>query len=410
MTFVCLSPSSVLLKDQTTNDSKDEIHNALNSLVSLGEDKEVCVLPGGGIVAARGGGRSSELAVEGPFIAVLTGTLQNYAYLVRKYCLEELSLPTTISLEAIRDLTPVREATLLCRLYERLGTGMLTKLRGKFSLCVFDSKTTKVLAARDSNGTVPLVTGETEDGFLFVATDKVLPEGVKTREDIEPGQYIYGWGTTSLKYTNPITIVEKSAAEALDAASAALKGIKIQDVTDRESRRNSRGISEQYSGQRRRAVSSEPYRRNHNIYIYNHGTPDVQAWRQPFEVCPSPAAYENACYQRPACYPEASYRAPSNAYEGGRFRQSRQSFENTGHRIRRPSLEPNWRVRSGDTHYSKGMSPEATMPVYVGTHVHPEAYNGQPMVSYIPEAAPKSGFKIKKSSRRREESVSSVRR
>lgn len=413
MTFVCLSPSRYINDDKSESvapeESKEEVQRALNELDFGGVDKLVLTLPGGGI-AARGHGRCPEMAVEGCFIAVLSGALQNYAYLVRKYCLEELSLPTTISLEAIRDLTPVREAALLCKLYERLGTGMLTKLRGKFSFCLFDSTTLKVLAARDSSGTVPLVTGETENGFLFVASGEILPQGSKTLTLIEPGQYIFGWQSPSLKYANPIDVVERSAAEAVDAASAALKGIKIQDLADKERRRNTRAATDP-SGQRRRAVSSEPYRRNQNIYIYNQGTPDVQSWRQPFDPCRN-TAFDASCYQGGGCYPDPAYTLPGDAYGGGSmgYRESRHLMESGGpshhHRIRRPSLEPNWRPNSGDNHYRRGISPEAARPVYAGTHPHHEAYNGQPMVAYMrPEVAPKSGFKMKKGSRRREEGV-----
>eukprot|EP00210_Caulerpa_lentillifera_P008871 g8463.t1 len=407
MTFVCLSPSrficDVVNKTVVTSEeSTTEIQTALNELVFDGVDKLALVLPGGGI-AARGNGRSPELAVEGAFIAVLSGTLQNYAYLVRKYCLEELSLPTTISLEAIRDLTPIREAALICKLYERLGTGLLTKLRGKFSLCLFDSTSGKVLAARDSSGAVPLLTGETENGFLFVATGEVLPKGVKNATRIEPGQYMYGWQTPLLKHANPLNVVEKSAAEAVDAASAALKGIKVQDVTDKDRRRNSRGFNEHHqhhgpTSQRRRAVSSEPYRRTQNIYMYNQGaTSDVQSWQQSFNVCANPAPFDSSCYQQNHCYPELPY-----AVSG--YRQNRHLMQNTGHRIRRPSLEPNWRLSSGEgrCYNSRGLSPEASRPVY-GTHMHHEGYNGQPMIAYMsPEAAPKPGFKVKRSSRRRE--------
>eukprot|EP00210_Caulerpa_lentillifera_P006740 g6442.t1 len=419
MTFVCLSPSRFISDVESefiaSEESKEEVQRALNELDFGGVDKLVLSLPGGGI-AARGHGRCPEMAVSGCFIAVLSGALQNYAYLVRKYCLEELSLPTTISLEAIRDLTPVREAALLCKLYERLGTGMLTKLRGKFAFCLFDSSTMKVLAARDSSGTVPLVTGETEDGFLFVASGEILPQGARNLIHIEPGQYIYGWQTPSLKYANPLDVVERSAAEAVDAASAALKGIKIQDVTDKERRRNSRGgvgggSTTDHLDQRRRAVSSEPYRRNQNIYIYNQGTPDVQSWRQPFDPCHNPA-FNGTCYQGGRCHPESIYRLPGDTYGGGvgGYRESRHLMESGGPgghpRIRRPSLEPNWRPNGGENHYRRGISPEASRPVYGVGHPHHDVYTGQPMVAFMaPEAAPKSGFKMKKGSRRREDGV-----
>ena len=51
----------------------------------------------------------------GPLLAVLSGTVQNYAYLVRKYCVEELGIPRNVSLEDLRQTTPIRDAALLCR-------------------------------------------------------------------------------------------------------------------------------------------------------------------------------------------------------------------------------------------------------------------------------------------------------
>lgn len=83
----------------------------------------------------------------GSFIAVLCGSLSNYAYLVMKYCLEELGLPSTVSLKAVRETNPIREAALLCKLYDWLGTGMLTKLRGKFAFCNYDLTYKRALAA-----------------------------------------------------------------------------------------------------------------------------------------------------------------------------------------------------------------------------------------------------------------------
>lgn len=181
MAFICLSHKQLVsnsgqeeLDEETKGKYSEEVQKALNGIEAGNADKLVLCLKGGGI-AARGVGRCPEMAVEGAYIAVLSGNLQNYAYLVRKYCLEELSLPSQISLESIRELTPVREAALLCKLYERLGTGLLTKLRGKFAFCLFDSRSLRVLAARDCSGAVPLVSGETDDGFVFVASGDTIP-------------------------------------------------------------------------------------------------------------------------------------------------------------------------------------------------------------------------------------------
>lgn len=404
MAFVCLSPSRCVDCDKadavSRGESKEEVQAALNALDFGGVDKLVLCLPGGGI-AARGFGRCPEMAVEGCFIAVLSGSLQNYAYLVRKYCLEELSLPTTISLEAIRDLTPVRETALLCKLYERLGTGMLTKLRGKFAFCLFDSSTMKVLAARDASGAVPLITGDTPNGFLFVASGETLPRGAQNIKEVEPGQYIYGWRTPSVKYANRQDIVEKSAAEAVDAAAAALKGIKLQETPEKESSRRRRSHSEK--PQRRRAASQEPYARPPQMYAY---PAEVQPWHQPVVTVPSPAIFKGAVYPPNGAYAPV-YGIPSDGY--GAYREPRHVLQTREPRVRRSSLEPNWRPNAHENHHHRGLSPEASRPpapaVYVTNPAHHERFRGHPsMMGYHPaEPAQKTGFRMKRGSKRREE-------
>ena len=412
MAFVCLSPTRFVDNDKSDavarGESKEEVQVALNELDFGGVDKLVLCLPGGGI-AARGFGRCPEMAVEGCFIAVLSGSLQNYAYLVRKYCLEELSLPTTISLEAIRDLTPVRETALLCKLYERLGTGMLTKLRGKFAFCLFDSSTMKVLAARDSSGSVPLVAGETSNGFLFVASGETLPRDVQDVKEIDPGQFIYGWRTSAVKYANPLDVVEKSAAEAVDAAAAALKGIKLQELPERENTRRTRSHSDR--PQRRRATSSDPYTRAQHMYAYNPAPPDVQSWHQPMVTCPNPAVFKGACYPTRGAYAPV-YSMPGDGYgaaaAAAAYREPRHMVDTSNQpRIRRSSLEPNWRPNAHESQYhSRGLSPDASrQPVYVTSPAHHDRYQGHPtMMGYASaDMTQKKAFKMKKGSRQREE-------
>lgn len=404
MSFVCLSPSKFLDGDKADSvsrgESKEEVQVALNELDFGGAEKLVLALPGGGI-AARGSGGCPEMAVEGCFIAVLSGSLQNYAYLVRKYCLEELSLPTTISLEAIRDLTPVRETALLCKLYERLGTGMLTKLRGKFAFCLFDSSTMKVLAARDSSGAVPLVIGETTDGFLFVASGDILPKEASNMTEIGPGQYLYGWRTEPVKYANPQEVVDKSAAEAVDAAVAALKGIKLQELPDRGPTRKNRAYQER--PQRRRATSSDPYTRAQHMYAYNPPVPDVQPWAgQPVVPIPSPTVFKGAVYPARGPYgPVYAIPAPTDGYP--QYREPRHLMDSGSQpRVRTSSLEPSWRPNEHKSHYHRGISPERA-PVYVSSPVHPDQYHGHPqMVQYAPveQPIPKSGFRMKRPTRR----------
>lgn len=217
MSFVCLSPAHVLgdevRQDESSPEEDTRVREALNAVEFPNKaDKLVLTLPGGGI-SAPGVGRDPEMAVVGPFVAVISGSLHNYAYLVRKYCLEDLSLPAAISLEAIRERTPIREAALVCKLYERLGTGMLTKLRGKFAFCLYDSSTMRVLAARDPSGDVGLVQGRSAENMLFLACGESRPAGSHSCREIGAGQFVYGWGEDPKKYASPLQEVEKHATQ-----------------------------------------------------------------------------------------------------------------------------------------------------------------------------------------------------
>lgn len=191
-----------------------------------GDSKMVLTLPGGGI-AARGLGLDPELAMEGPLLAVVSGTITNYAYLIRKYFVEELGYARNVSLESIRQATPIRDAALLCRLYDLLGTGMLPKLRGPFCFCLYDSSTMRVLAARDPTCTEVLLEGITKEGDLFIASGGYKPEGASSAVEILPGRFKYGWRAPARKYANPQQLVDTSAAAAASAALAALSGIKV---------------------------------------------------------------------------------------------------------------------------------------------------------------------------------------
>lgn len=279
MAFVCMSPADLLRDDvpldAAQHPADDIVQDALNAIDMGAKDKLVLCLPGGGI-AAPGVGRNPEMAVVGPFVAVLSGSLQNYAYLVRKYCLEDLALPPAISLEAIRERTPIREAALVCKLYERLGTGMLTKLRGKFAFCLYDSSTRRVLAARDPSGEVPLCQGRADKDLLFLACGEARPQGAHRTADIAPGQFVYGWGADPKKYANPAEEVEKHATQAVGAASMALKGIKLKPDAGKKpgGRRSLDSL--------RRSSSDKPQVGHRRMSVDAKGSvsPDVDSWRK----------------------------------------------------------------------------------------------------------------------------------
>lgn len=231
--FLCLCPYKALAavdnaekRSVSRYEREQEIRSRLNEADLGGDSKMVLTLPGGGI-AVRGLGLEPEVAMEGPLLVVLSGTITNYAYLIRKYFVEELGYARNVSLESIRQATPIRDAALLCRLYERLGTGMLPKLRGPFCFCLYDSTSVRVLAARDPTCSEPLVEGITKEGDLFVASGGYKPKGATSVVEILPGRFKYGWRAPPRKYANPQNLVNTSAATASNAALAALSGIKV---------------------------------------------------------------------------------------------------------------------------------------------------------------------------------------
>lgn len=65
------------------------------------KEKLVISLPGGGIAAA-GIGKDPEVSVEGPIMAVLSGTISNYSYLLHKYVTNEIDKPLNTNIESIR--------------------------------------------------------------------------------------------------------------------------------------------------------------------------------------------------------------------------------------------------------------------------------------------------------------------
>nr|AML77587.1 putative LOV domain-containing protein [Bryopsis plumosa] len=230
MAFICLCPEKSLelgVDENLQRGAKEQFVEEYLHSAQLGANnagKLVRCLPGGG-VAIDSSAKLPKLAEDGPFLSALTGSIQNYAYLVKKYLQDDLALPPNVTLEAIKERIPISEAALLCKLFSRLGTGMLSKLRGHFSFCLYDSTTVRVLAARDPSGTVPLIQGQLPNNALFVTSSASVPAGAHDVVEIQPGNYKYGWRASPRKYTNPETVVKSCAQTASQAAMAALSGI-----------------------------------------------------------------------------------------------------------------------------------------------------------------------------------------
>ena len=188
-----------------------------------GQDLSCAHLPGGAIASAG----CVSVATEGSVLSVLSGELTNYPYLVKKYCGcdEDCQAIAARGLNALNEARPISQAALLCRLYARLGAGMLAKLRGTFALVCYDSHLVRVMAARDPSGSVSLVHGRrSSSGSLVVASGLELPADCEV-EAIKPGHYKYGWYSDQVKYANDSDAVSREADAAASAVARALAGI-----------------------------------------------------------------------------------------------------------------------------------------------------------------------------------------
>lgn len=230
MAFLCVCPEKSLefgADEKLHRSAKEQFIRGVLESVNLGsENKAILTLPGGG-VAVQHNDAAPKIAIDpsSSTLGVLTGSIQNYSYLVKKYLQLELHLPQNVTLEAIKERMPVTEAELLCKMYSQMGTGMISKLRGHFSFCIYDATTVRVLAARDCSGSVPLVQGKLSDNSLFIASGDAYPGDACELEDIPAGHYKYGWHAHAMKFANPESEARHSAEQASSAADAALAGL-----------------------------------------------------------------------------------------------------------------------------------------------------------------------------------------
>ena len=229
--FVCVCPPKSLELGSDGHlhrgDHVAELEAELRDVSNPGKDCQefsYSHLPGGAIASAG----CLSVATEDGVLSVLSGELTNYAYLVKKYCGcdEDCQSVAVRGLNALNEARPVSQAALLCRLYARLGAGMLAKLRGTFALVCYDSHLVRVMAARDPSGSVSLVHGRrSSSGSLVVASGLALPADCEV-DVIKPGHYKYGWYSDQVKYANDSGAVSREADEAASAVARALAGIR----------------------------------------------------------------------------------------------------------------------------------------------------------------------------------------
>eukprot|EP01024_Parvocaulis_polyphysoides_P007590 TRINITY_DN12252_c0_g3_i2.p1 TRINITY_DN12252_c0_g3~~TRINITY_DN12252_c0_g3_i2.p1 ORF type:complete len:336 (-),score=38.78 TRINITY_DN12252_c0_g3_i2:165-1172(-) len=162
-------------------------------------------------------------------LSAFTGHLENYSYLVKKYCPETLNVlePQKLRLEEIRQRRPVTEAQMVCILYHQLGSNMVPKLRGRFSFVLYNARQMRVLAANDNKGSFKVQQAFLPDGSLVIACGDCMPPTARQHLTIEPGCMKYGWHAPPSKYSSTEDDRKCAAKEARDAAANALAGLSL---------------------------------------------------------------------------------------------------------------------------------------------------------------------------------------
>ena len=78
------------------------------------------------------------------------------------------------------------DCEIVIALYQLHGTSFLKHLRGKFALCLYDSRTKTFLAARDRYGIKPLFYAQNDGSLLVAAEVKAFaPLGLKVEWDVQ---------------------------------------------------------------------------------------------------------------------------------------------------------------------------------------------------------------------------------
>ncbi|GLI62302.1 hypothetical protein VaNZ11_004909 [Volvox africanus] len=138
---------------------------------------------------------SASVASVGSAVCVFVGSLANMSTLAEDYAPvpEDAPAPSPAALSS---------AQLVCHLYAKVGVEMLGLLRGTFTFVLYESKTSRVLAARDGGGFSPLLQARSAKGSLVLTNSNELLEASGCTDKVEfvPGDYKYGWSATPRRY------------------------------------------------------------------------------------------------------------------------------------------------------------------------------------------------------------------
>ena len=160
--------------------------------------------------------------------------LDNYAYLVNKYCLKAAKLDTsqTWRLETLREMSPLSNAEVIACLFTQLGSSFMSKLKGHYAFCAYDAHSGRVLAVNDTYCSRDLWQGHLqEDHSLILGCQISIPneslEGGR-HVPIGAGEYKYGWRSAPMVYCSSAL---SSMLKGTVANSAALAALSVRLFT-----------------------------------------------------------------------------------------------------------------------------------------------------------------------------------
>eukprot|EP00798_Chlamydomonas_sp_ICE-L_P020938 gene20938-27786_t len=154
-----------------------ELHEELEKLTNVEPSTYFYQLGGGCriIGPTEDGDALLTSACVGDSVAAFKGSLSNLQELAQMYVPE----PEKGSGQA----TP---AEVICHMYLEVGVDLLTKLRGRFVFCMYESKQGRVLAARDGSGEVDLYQGHSpNEGLVIASTLGMLQSCTDARRTME---------------------------------------------------------------------------------------------------------------------------------------------------------------------------------------------------------------------------------
>eukprot|EP00798_Chlamydomonas_sp_ICE-L_P022514 gene22514-29636_t len=161
-----------------------ELREELKKLTDVSPSTFMFQLGGGCRVVGdpSAGGSPMSSACVGDAVAAFRGTLSN---------LDDLALLYVDEPQAGHgNATP---AEVVCHMYSKIGVELLTKLRGRFAFCMYESKQGRVLAARDGSGVVHLYQGHSPNLGLVISSTRAMLASCSDVKAFAPGDFKYGW-------------------------------------------------------------------------------------------------------------------------------------------------------------------------------------------------------------------------